>query len=73
MARNAGPTAALMTFDDWREAVGMFIAAWTGLRLADLPDWHYRNACDAEVSPVQAAREVLAANRPSITRNGWSA
>lgn len=49
-------------FAVWLQAVDQAVARRVGLRYDDLEDWGYRDAYDGDMSPKEAAVEMLADN-----------
>lgn len=46
-------------FSAWMRAVDREVERLSGMGIADLPDWHFRDAFDEDVPPEAAAAEVL--------------
>jgi hypothetical protein len=46
-------------YDEWYVILDAIIQLRTGLCLADLPDYNFKDAYDDLVSPLEAADEIL--------------
>jgi Family of unknown function (DUF5419) len=43
------------TFEEWMFKVDQILVRWFGLPSMDMPDWHYANAFEDGLSPMEAA------------------
>jgi hypothetical protein len=50
-----------MTWEEWKEAVDVWLFRYLDLTSDDLPDWSYRDAFDQGMSPADAAKEAVQA------------
>lgn len=49
-----------MTFEEWMQKIDEILVRESLLGYADLPDWHYTDAYEDDMSPEEAAKAVLA-------------
>jgi hypothetical protein len=53
-------------FDEWKSKVNRIVLDEIFIELDDLPDWDFMSAFEGEVTPEEAADEILRLNIPAF-------
>lgn len=53
-------------FEEWKSKVNRIVLDEIFIELDDLPDWDFMSAFEGEVSPEEAADEIIRLNVPAF-------